>query len=360
MPEKLTWKPDWEKAQQNFIQWWNRQGMVLWARMKRPAPRPGYPSPSAPQDWQIWWTDPLYRCQKAEYELAGLDFIADSYPCFDTQIGPGSLGTFLGSQPEFWPDTVWYNPCITQPEASPPIRFVPQDNRWWLVHLALVEEGLRRSEGRYLVGMPDLIENMDTLAALRGNTELLTDLMERPGWVCERLAEINQAFFTAFDSIHARIQTPEGGNCFGAFSIWGPGKTAKVQCDFSAMISAHMFRQFVVPYLAEQCAWLDFSLYHLDGTTALHHLEALLEIEALDAIEWTPQSGKEPGGSPVWFNLYRRIKAGGKSVQVIEVAPEQVIPLLDAIGPSGTYVMLDRDLEPEQAEQLLKSVEPYR
>jgi peptide/nickel transport system permease protein len=36
----------------------------------------------------------------------------------------------------------------------------------------------------------------DTLAALRGDQVLLIDLIERPGWVRERLAEINQAFFT--------------------------------------------------------------------------------------------------------------------------------------------------------------------
>ncbi len=34
--------------------------------------------------------------------------------------------------------------------------------------MALIEEGLHRSEGRYLIGIPDMIENLDTLSALRG------------------------------------------------------------------------------------------------------------------------------------------------------------------------------------------------
>ena len=42
-------------------------------------------------------------------------------------------------------------------------------------------------------------------------------------------------------------------------------------------------------FTREQCRWLDHSLYHLDGTQALHQLPALLAIEELDAIEWTPQ-----------------------------------------------------------------------
>ena len=104
------------------------------------------------------------------------------------------------------------------------------------------------------------------------------------------------------------------------------------------MISPEMFREFVVPALTEQCAWLDYSLYHLDGTTALHHLDSLLKIEPLDAIEWTPQAGLPGGGSPQWYDIYRRIKAAGKSVQAIRVDPEEVAPLIDAVGGEGLYI----------------------
>ena len=38
------------------------------------------------------------------------------------------------------------------------------------------------------------------------------------------------------------------------------------------------------PGLTEQCQWLDWSIYHLDGEHAMCHLDALLEIDALDAI----------------------------------------------------------------------------
>ena len=67
---------------------------------------------------------------------------------------------------------------------------------------------------------------------------------------------------------------------FGAFGIWAPGKTAKLQCDASAMFSPDMFQRFVVPSLTEQCEWLDYSMYHLDGSQAMCHLDALLGIDA--------------------------------------------------------------------------------
>lgn len=94
--------------------------------------------------------------------------------------------------------------------------------------MMIIEAGLHRSKGRYLVGMPDLIENMNTLAALRDSQLLLFDLIERPDWVHNRLNEINQAFFQAFSLIFEKIKDEDGGNAFSAFCIWGPGKTAKI------------------------------------------------------------------------------------------------------------------------------------
>jgi hypothetical protein len=205
--------------------------------------------------------------------------------------------------------------------------------------------------------MPDLIENIDTMAAMRGSQELLVDLLDRPAWVKARLAEINEAFFETFTLLYEKVKDADGGNAFSAFRVWGPGKTAKVQCDFSCMISPRMFREFVAPPLAAQCDWLDYSVYHLDGPTALQQLEPLLEIESLDAIEWSPLS--LAGGSPEWYDLYRRIKAGGKSVEAIGVAPEEVVPLLDAVGPEGMFILTHAPTL-DVAERLLAAVEPYR
>lgn len=355
----LAWKPDWHAAQAQLIRWWQHQGLAVHLLAQRPTPRLPIQAPQAPQDISERWVNARYRCDAAEYQMATHDYLLEAFPYFDTQIGPGSLGIILGAVPKYVEETVWYQSVIADPETYGAIRFDPTGNLVWQQHLGLIEEGLRRAAGRYLVGIPDLIENLDTLAALRGDNTLLIDLIERPEWVEEKLAEINQAFFAVFDLLFEKVQV-DGGNSFTSFTIWGPGKTAKLQCDISATLSPRMFKRFVVPPLSEQCRWLDYSLYHLDGTTCLQHLDALLGIEALDAIEWTPQAGLENGGSPRWFDLYRRIKAGGKSLQAVGVEAEQVIPLLDAIGPEGVFLQLAQPLAPAQAEKLMQELEPYR
>jgi hypothetical protein len=301
------------------------------------------------------WTDPIYRLERSTYDLSRMFCGGAATPQVETNIGgPGSLGLFLGATGVPAPETVWYEPSIPDLEQSPALHLAT-GGIWWQRHETLLHEAVRRNDSRYIVGMPDLIENIDTLAQLRDPQTLLSDLVDRPAWVKEKIAEINQAFFQAYDRFYAKLRDPWGGSAFCAFSLWGPGKVAKVQCDFSCMISSEMFGEYVVPAMAEQCHWLDHSMYHLDGTQARHHLPALLEIESLDAIEWTPQAGAPGGGSAEWYGLYREIKAGGKSVQAVGVAPNEVEPLLDAVGPEGMFIMTWARNETE-ARDLLRRV----
>jgi len=351
----LSWKSNWPDTQRRFTRWWNREGLLIgmWG-----APDTGravhdeVPAPVRPTTLAERYCDAEFRAAENHHRLSRAVFPAEMLPLAGTDLGPGSLALFCGSQPGFAEDTVWFFPgleSVADPEELPPLRFDPA-NPWWIISERIVRACVERAQGRYVVGCPDLIENLDILAALRGGQTLCLDLIERPAWVHRKLAEINQLWFDAYDRIHALIRDDEGGSAFGAFCVWGPGKTAKVQCDASAMISPRMFREFVVPPLTAQCAWLDYSLYHLDGTQALVHLDALLEIEPLDAIEWTPQAGLEMGGHRRWHELYRRILAAGKSVQVVAVEPDEVIPLLDAVGREGVYLLVhfadEREVEP--------------
>jgi hypothetical protein len=368
------WKENWDLTRERFAAWWRHDGLIL--DVIAPLDRSRFPNPpdfeftlltggidvegtvGEPCDLETAWLDPERRAHLAERYLGSLYFGGESFPYYDTHIGPGNLATFIGSQPTFAADTVWYEPCIPDPDNHPPLRFDPT-NPWFVRQRAIIEAGVRIRQGRFLVGMPDLIENVDILASLRGSQTLMFDMVERPEFVRQRIAEINRVYMEAFDTLFALIRDPWGGNAFSAFHISGPGKTAKVQCDAAAMISPRMFDEFVIPALTEQCAWLDYAMYHLDGTQAMPHLDQLLEVEPLRAIEWTPQAGIPQGGDPAWYDLYRRILKGGKSVQVIDVRPDQVIPLLDAIGSKGVFIMTRAASEAE-ARDLAKRVEKYR
>jgi len=350
------WKSNWTETQRHFLDWWAHRGLVLgmWGAPKAATPRGELPDPGPPPLVEAY-TDPELRARLNEFGLARCDFPADCLPLANADIGPGSLCLFIGGEPQFTPQSVWFHPSlrdVEEPGILPPLKFDP-DNRWWKLTEATLRAHVRRADGRYFAACPDLVENLDILSALRDPQTTMMDMILRPEWVHEKLAEINQVFFEAYQRIHDIIKLPDGSSCFGAFVLWGPGKTVKVQCDAAAMISPAMFETFVVPPLAEQCAWLDHSMFHLDGIQCLDKLDALL------AIEWTPQAGIEQGGSPRWYPLYKRILEAGKSVQVVGAAPDQIIPLLDAVGGKGVYIMTgfkDRG----EAETIMEKAEAYR
>jgi len=358
-----AWKANWDETKRHFVDWWNREGLVVYVGgVERPGgpiePVDEVPPAPTPADRYL---DPVLRARRGHYALAHTSFCGDALPLAKCDIGPGSLALFMGSEPGFAAETVWFNSCMADdehPERRPPLRFDPT-SRWWTLTEQTLTECAALGRGKYMVACPDLVENIDVLASLRGTQRVLMDMVERPEWVREKLAEINQAFMAAYDRIYDIIKGPDGSSAFAAFGVWGPGKTAKVQCDASAMFSPAMFRRFVVPALTAQCEWLDYSIFHLDGHQCIRHLDALLEIEALDAIEWTPDPMVPRAPDPHWYEMYRRILAAGKSLQVISARIDEVVPLLDALGTRGVYIRTGTKIEAE-AEALLRKVEPYR
>ncbi|MGC8971611.1 MAG: transketolase C-terminal domain-containing protein [bacterium] len=130
------------------------------------------------------------------------------------------------------------------------------------------------------------------------------------------LKQIDELYFRYYDAMYDIVKDEEGGSSYTVFAIWGPGKTAKVQCDFSAVMSPKQFQEFFVPSLAYKCSKLDYTLYHLDGPDAIKHPPAILSVKDLDAIQWTPVAGKPDGGSEDWYPIYDMVKKAGKSLWI--------------------------------------------
>ncbi len=358
-----SWKANWEETKQRFVKWWNHEGMLLgcWHPLPNGPAREPVRDPGPPADLVERYAGAEWRAARNHCSFARALFPAEVLAVADCNMGPGSLALALGSDPTFADGTVWFNSFMEhdeKPELRPPLRFNPE-SKWWKVTEDMLRRSVALGRGKYIVGCPDLIENLDILASLRGTQRLLLDMAERPGWVAEKADEINEAWFEAYDRVYDIIKLSDGSSAFSAFALWGPGKVAKVQCDASAMFSPAMFNKLVLPALTRQCDWLDHSMFHLDGHQCICHLDALLAIESLDAVEWTTDPQVPKGGSPVWYDMYRRIIEAGKSVQAIGVTRAELLPLLDAVGPKGLYVMMDFANEAE-VEEVERMIEPYR
>jgi hypothetical protein len=350
-----------ERTKARHLAWWRREGLVIarWSPFLRPeSPKLTISGQgtAASIDPVRYWNDPAAIVERVRSESERAEYPGDLAPLAPfLGWGPGSLALYLGSRPDFAKDTVWFFPREDDPEAWPDFVFDPESDIW-RAHESTLRILAAQARGRCLIGCPDLVENLDILASLRETQSLMFDLVERPEWVEARIAQIEAVWFEVYGRIRRIIGEPDGTSAYHAFGLWGRGSTAKLQCDASAMISRDMFDRFVLPSLTRQAGRLDNALYHLDGTQALQHLDSLLHIEGLDAIEWTPQAGIEDGGNPRWYSLYRKILEAGKCVQAVHVRPDEIESLLDAIGTRGVYLHLDGVGSAGEFEELAENI----
>lgn len=287
---------------------------------------------------------------------AKLSLRGDSLPMVDTDLGPGSLAVYLGSEPVCEETTIWFKELgVSLPELNIPDEF---PSAWWRRTLELLQWAADRVGEDYIIPTPDIVENWDTLASLIGAQNLLVWMIEEPELVKKAIESINRMWFKAFDAIYDIISPVNGGGAFNAFHLWAPGRVAKLQCDGSAMFSNEMFNEFVLPSLTEQIDWLDYSLYHLDGTQAVHHLDSLLRMKNLDVIEWTPQAGIETGIDPRWYPMFRKILESGKKLQVLVTDIKHIETFCREIGVHNIFFL--SSLPDNEFIQVVETVEKYR
>lgn len=79
----------------------------------------------------------------------------------------------------------------------------------------------------FYVDMPDLMENIDVLASLRGAQDTLFDLLDEPEKVGQRIQEVTDVYYDYYDRFYDVIKDKDGGNAYTVFQIWGTGKNCK-------------------------------------------------------------------------------------------------------------------------------------
>ena len=340
--------------------WWNGGDIgrpVMQVTAPRSEPLPTVEAMPMPQGWVTDYSAGSfdYRVNLAARACAGTHYFGEAVPTTAPHLGANCLALFLGCQGVDMPGTVWFKPCIGRAEEAV-FEFDP-DNFYWDFCLRLAREQVRLGAGRCLVEFPDLIEGLDTLSAMRGNEPLLLDLIERPEWVRESLGKITQLYFHYYDVLYDMFRDEVGGTHYW---VWAPGRMAKLQCDFSAMISPGMFREFMLPVLEEMCERLSYSMYHWDGPGALVHHDHLLGIPKLNMLQWTAGEGNEPAWHVRWWPYYHRtIEAGKKCMIGLGGARIEDLKALKAEFGEGLkqFVIGMKADSPANAREILKTAE---
>jgi len=286
-------------------------------------------------------------------KLASSSYYAgDAFPMLYLNLGPGCLSSFIGCIPEFKDDTIWYHPSEKNEWEHLNAIEIDQNNKYWQIAKNFAAKATEKNNNNYFINDAGLFSGLDIIASIRGTQQLLLDLIEKPEEVKKFNEFITRAFKYFHDGLYSIISAKQEG-MIGFLPIWCNKKSATLQCDFSAMISPQMFEEFVIPELISSAKHIDNVIYHLDGPDAVKHLDILLDIEEIDAIQWVPGKGSPPTSE--WIPMLKKIQEKKKSICLHPESIDEGEKLLIELEPEGMLIFINTDSE-EEADYLVKRV----
>ncbi len=301
-----------------------------------------------------------------KYYMENYKFYAEGFMDFKVNLGPGSLALYVGAEPSFSWDTLWYKEISEEDWEKLLEQKFEIDSFWIEKHIKLIEDIKALTNDEFFIPMPDIVESIDTMAALRGAQELCYDLIDEEEKMKEYIEKFDDYYLKVYKKFYDVVSEKTGGTGYAGFKVWGEGKTAKMQCDFCALMNPYQFEEFVMPSMRKECEFFDRPFYHLDGVDAIRHLDNLLTIENLRAIQWTHGVCKPDGLSEDWYEpIYDKVIAAGKSLYLLvderdaKSSIDGIKKLIDRYGTSSLFFRFLDPMTEETALQILTEIDKY-
>lgn len=348
----MRYKQDWDMARKRLTAFWHQDivdrccaSVVVY---ENGASAPVRVVPGNDAERLRYWTDPEQIIRRNRTLMQNTYYGGEAFPSIFVDLGAGGHAGFFKGAKHFFGDSVWFMPSLTDLDS------LAFDEASFLYQKTLELAGayVEDSKGDYLVSMPDSTGNLDALSHLMGPDELLPAMIEEADAVERALAKIEWAYERVMRDVYAIVRDVNGGSCVNWLNTWAPGMHAQMQCDMSVMVSNDLFEQFAMPELRAQCDLLEYPLYHFDGVEQIRHLDSLLSIPRLRAIQWTQVVGQNP--CTAYMDELKRIQAAGKSLVII-VTHDQIQPLMENLSSRGLYLLTSAKTRAE-ADALLAQI----
>jgi hypothetical protein len=352
----LECKPELEKSLARFEAWW------VGDLVDRPPV-----NVSVPAGKELRWPEKTHATQRErwldmEHRLAGHElwvesriWTADSMPIVYGQLGPEFLATLFGAELEFTADTSFARPILSSVREIHS-RKPDFGSEYWQWMRRFMEASAERGAGRWLTALPDLHTHADLLASLREPQKLLIDLVEDFEGV--KLAAMQLA--RLWDALYEPLACPllSAGQPISSWLL-APhrGRACTVQADFSAMVAPEMFAAAFLSGIEYEVSRLERSIFHMHGERALQHLDAILQVPRLNAVQWMYGAGNGPARR--WIDVYKRIQAAGKGLHILCETFEDAISVAEHLKPQGCYFEVAADYTVDQVNAFLARLERW-
>lgn len=356
----LEYKQDAQRVVERFDAWWSGEIIdrpLISFSYPRPAAERREPPVSQHATHQDRWLDVSHAVEVAEAQMGNTIFGGDALPIVIPNLGPEVFSAFYGCELQFTETTSWCEPILDTLEPAT-IRALQLDEEglYFRKIVELTEALIQAGQGKFLVGYTDLHPGGDGAAGLRDPQQMCLDVIERPEAIrllCERLTD---DFLRVFDRFHQRL-LDAGMLSTTWLPAVGTGRMHVPSNDFSCMISAAHFDEIFVPALERECAHMEHCIYHLDGPQALQHLDRILSIDSIQAMQWVPGAGQAYWGQ--WIDVYRRIQAAGRSL-VLYPPVTELDRVFEVLRPDGVWLMVSGIEDEDTANKALAAVSAWR
>lgn len=348
----FEFKPDYEESKQRIDAFWDRELIdrpVVQFLLPKP-PEQWVPLPTSDHATSAGrWLDAEYQAELTLATFSNLEFLGDTLPVAFPNLGPELFSAFYGCPIHFGDfGTSWTDPILEDWANASDLAF--DEDSFYLRKLDEITDALLEAgDGKFITGMTDWHPGGDAIAAFRDPANLAMDMILHLDEVEALLVGLEADYFRIYDVFYEKLRA--AGQ---PISTW---TTLVCDCkyyvpsnDFSIMISTEMFDDVFLPGIIRECQFLDRSIYHLDGPGALRHLDALLAIQELDALQWVFGAGNE--GFRRWVDVYRRTQAAGKGIQVM-CTFDEVRQVMDTLDPRGLFLSVSEVPSREAAEAML-------
>jgi len=234
--------------------------------------------------------------------------------------------------------TVWAEPDEEIPQDLQAVKQRLQPV--WLEKLAEITRANVQAAGEEILVAETLLRGpADCIESLIGAERLCLWLYDRPellsamaDWLADRVVDLYRRQLAIIPRFH--------GGTINRYRLWGPGDNIVTQADVVNVMSPEHFREIFVPSYQKLARHFDTVTMHFHSS-ACQHVEALLDMEELAAIEWA----MDPNGPTLEAMLPRfaRILESKCLILMNIHTNEQTAMLLDRLPHEGLCVIQRAD-----------------
>jgi len=355
----FAFKPDYEKTRQRMAAFWEREiidrPVVQFYLPKPPAERMALP-PSNHASSAERWLDTEYQVELALAMGHNLDFLGDTLPVAWPNLGPEIFSAFYGCPIHFGDyGTSWTDPCLNDWSYIDQVKLDWQHPYLIKLH-EMTDALLEAGRGKFITGMTDWHAGGDAIAAFRDPQNLALDMIDHLDEVKALLARLEADYFKLYDIFYDKLRRA-GQPITSWTSLICEGKYYIPSNDFSIMVSRRMFDEVFLPGIQRECQFYERCIYHLDGPGALRHLDSLLAMPELDAVQFVYGAGNE--GIHQWIWVYQKIQKARKGVQV-NCRIDEIPLVIENLDRRGLFLNVEDVPDRDSAQAMLMRLEKWK